>query len=94
MRHFWSQVSNNTNETLYLPYATSSILGRVLEWIVYHEDDSVACPHYEVGTLQYISPWDAAFINVDLSTLLDLFVVAYFLEIKGLLDLLSIVMIQ
>ncbi|SPP78242.1 S-phase kinase-associated protein 1-like [Drosophila guanche] len=58
-----------------LPFVRSPILSKILTWAQHHKAE------------QELSAWDAEFLNMDGTTLLELAMMAYFLDIKGLLEM-------
>ncbi|XP_002132464.2 S-phase kinase-associated protein 1-like [Drosophila pseudoobscura] len=63
---------------------TGAILRMVLDWIQYHQDDPQGTEAAEKSS--ELQEWDANFVNVDQDTLFKLIMAAYFLKIKGLVD--------
>ncbi|XP_034662251.1 S-phase kinase-associated protein 1-like [Drosophila subobscura] len=64
-----------------LPFVRSPILSKILTWAQHHKAEP------EAALQQELSAWDAEFLNIDGTTLLELAMMAYFLDIKGLLEL-------
>lgn len=75
-----------------LPNVNSPTLKRIVEWFNYHKGDALAMDanldDKDQGSIVYnISPWDANFLTVELSTLYELTLAANYLDIKGLLNI-------
>ncbi|WCJ32702.1 SKP1-like protein 1A [Euphorbia peplus] len=66
-----------------LPYVTSKILVKVIEYSKKHVEHSKSVDH----AVDELEEWDANFVNVDLNTLMHLNMAAYHLKIKDLVDL-------
>ncbi|CAF4954795.1 unnamed protein product [Pieris macdunnoughi] len=71
-----------------LPNVNSAILKKVIQWATYHKDDPPLPEDDENKQKRTddISSWDADFLKVDQVTLFELILAAYYLDIKGLLD--------
>ncbi|KAH9372878.1 hypothetical protein HPB48_012753 [Haemaphysalis longicornis] len=84
-------------EIVPLPNVRSEILQKVIEWATYHKDDPPPLPDDdeskldETGRLRTddIGDWDAAFLKVDLSTIFELLMTSNYLQMKGLLEVVS-----
>ncbi|XP_051858376.1 S-phase kinase-associated protein 1-like isoform X1 [Drosophila albomicans] len=77
------------DEIVPLPKVRSAILTKILQWAQFHRyefADTTAEEEAE-NVCGVISPWDSDFINVDMSTLVELIEVANFLNIQRLLQL-------
>ncbi|BFG02358.1 S-phase kinase-associated protein 1-like [Drosophila madeirensis] len=64
-----------------LPFVRSPILSKILTWAQHHKAEP------EAVLQQEMSAWDAEFLNMDGTTLLELAMMAYLLDIKGLLEM-------
>lgn len=80
-----SGADGNDDTVIPLPNVKSNILRKILQWSQFHKDDpSVTEPDgKKEKRTDDISLWDAEFLNVDQSILLDLILAAKYLEIKG-----------
>ncbi|XP_034098719.1 S-phase kinase-associated protein 1-like isoform X2 [Drosophila albomicans] len=73
------------DEIVPLPKVRSAILTKILQWAEFHRYEFAEEETENVCGV--ISPWDSDFINVDMSTLVELIEVANFLNIQRLLHL-------
>ncbi|XP_052869902.1 S-phase kinase-associated protein 1-like [Anopheles cruzii] len=75
------------DEAVPLPNVHSAILEKVLKWATYHKDDPmpVEDDDSKEKRMDDISSWDADFLKIDQSTLVELIQAANYLDIKGLL---------
>lgn len=83
-------------EDLVIPLdnVSSTILRKILEWTNYHKDDENPIAEIvDIGSRDAktvdIGPWDADFLKTDLSTLIEIFNAANYLDIKWLQDLIA-----
>jgi S-phase kinase-associated protein 1 len=77
------------DEPVPLPNVKDETLKLFIEWAEYHKNDPPAPEDDETKEKRTddISSWDKDFLKKPLSTLLDLFLTADFLDVKGLQDL-------
>lgn len=79
----------NDEEIIPLPNVKASILKKVILWVTYHKNDPP--PVEEDEEFKYrnlnISAWDINFLKVDHGTLAEIILAAYYMEIKGLLEI-------
>ncbi len=87
------QPSSDESKLVPLPYISSHILDKVIEWLQYHYDDpneeidTEDEDNYDMKRTNDLSEWDRKFVEVDHKTLFDLIFAANFLYIKGLFDI-------
>jgi len=84
MKTLLEDLGDEDDEVIPLPNVNVDILKRVIQWAEYHknypdDDDNKFKSPVDIPS------WDSDFLNVGLTTLIDLNVAANYLEIKGLL---------
>ncbi|KAK9875479.1 hypothetical protein WA026_007871 [Henosepilachna vigintioctopunctata] len=73
---------------LSLPNVNSVVVEKIIEWATHHRNDPLSDDDGNESEND-VSSWDADFLKIDNSTLLDITVAATYLEIKGLLKLIK-----
>ena len=74
------------DEVIPLSNVNSDILKRVIQWAEHHKNDPEDNDNQDMIPAE-IPSWDSDFLNVSVTTLLDLNMAANYLDIKGLLAL-------
>ena len=74
------------DEVIPLSNVSSDILKRVIQWAEHHKNDPEGDNNQD-KIPDEIPSWDSDFLNVSVTTLLDLNMAANYLDIKGLLAL-------
>nr|AAW32026.1 CG11942 [Drosophila melanogaster]AAW32028.1 CG11942 [Drosophila melanogaster]AAW32029.1 CG11942 [Drosophila melanogaster]AAW32030.1 CG11942 [Drosophila melanogaster] len=83
-------VQNDENAIVPLHSVSTFTLGKILAWANHHKDDddqSTEGEELKPRRPYAITPWDAIFLMVNSTTLLEIILAAKQLQIKGLLEL-------
>ncbi|XP_046609302.1 S-phase kinase-associated protein 1-like, partial [Neodiprion virginianus] len=81
-------LDEDEDEIVPLPNVNSAILRKVIQWVTHHKDDPPPPEDDENKEKRTddISSWDADFLKVHQGTLFELILAAHYLDIKRLLD--------